>query len=71
MRNRDSSDVMLSAIAVASDAAAVFGGLVLATWIRFGAGWIPLVRERPPNLWQIYTWGAGVATLIFLFIYYK
>ncbi len=71
MRNRDSSDVMLSAIAVGCDAAAVFGGLMLATWMRFGADWIPLFRAPPPNMWQIYTWGSGVATVIFLFIYYK
>ena len=71
MKNRDSSDVMLSAIAVACDAAAVFGGLVLAAWIRFGTDWIPLFQEPPPNLFQIYGWGAAVATLIFLFIYYK
>jgi len=62
---------MLSAIAVGCDAAAVFGGLMLATWVRFEADWIPLVRERPPNLWHDYTWGSIVATLIFLFIYYK
>jgi len=62
---------MLSAIAVGCDAAAVFGGLMLATWMRFGADWIPLFRAPPPNMWQIYTWGSGVATVIFLFIYYK
>ena len=56
MRNRDSSDVMLSAIAVGCDAAAVFGGLMLATWMRFGADWIPLFRAPPPNMWQIYTY---------------
>jgi len=62
---------MLSAIAVGCDAAAVFGGLMLATWMRFGADWIPLFRAPPPNMWQIYPWGSGVATVIFLFIYYK
>jgi exopolysaccharide biosynthesis polyprenyl glycosylphosphotransferase len=72
MKKKDSSDVMLSAIAVVCDAAAVFGGLMFATWARFDSGWIPLFHDHPPpRLYEMYSTAGGVASLLFLFAYYK
>ena len=70
MRTRDTSDVIASAVAVAADGLAIFAGFLLATWIRFDSGWIPLYHDRPPaNLYFIYGWGAAIATLLFLFLF--
>ena len=69
MQKRDTSDVMLSALAVALDAAAIFFGFLLATWIRFDSGWFALVHERPVQVYQLYGLGAAVATLMFLFVF--
>jgi exopolysaccharide biosynthesis polyprenyl glycosylphosphotransferase len=71
MRNRDSSDVMLSTIAVLCDAVAIFGGLMFATWARFATDWIPLRHPAPANLYELYTTGAAVATPVFLFVFMK
>ena len=71
MRNRDSSDVILSAIAVICDAIAIFGGLMFATWARFDAGWIPLRHLPPENLYELYTIGALVATATHLFVFMR
>ncbi|OGV46176.1 MAG: undecaprenyl-phosphate glucose phosphotransferase [Lentisphaerae bacterium GWF2_57_35] len=41
---------------------------MLAVWVRFYSGWIPLKHETlPPYI--LYVYGAGVITLLFLFIY--
>ena len=70
MRKKDTSDVLASAAAVAADAAAVFGGFLLATWIRFYSGVIPLFHDNPPpNLYFMYGWGAAIATGLFLFLF--
>jgi exopolysaccharide biosynthesis polyprenyl glycosylphosphotransferase len=82
MRRRDTFDVAVSAVAVGADALALLGGFLLATWIRFASGWIPLAFEvrwpvriaitsdqPPPNLWFMYGWGAVIATLLLLFIF--
>ncbi|MBT3193025.1 MAG: sugar transferase, partial [Verrucomicrobia bacterium] len=72
MKKRDSSDVMLSTVAVICDAAAIFGGLMFATWIRFGSGWLPewlLRNPAPPRPYQLYAAGSGVVALMFLFVY--
>ncbi len=70
MRTRDTSDVLASAAAVLADAAAVFGGFLLATWLRFDSGLIPMRHDvPPPNLYALYGWGAAVGTLMFLFIF--
>jgi exopolysaccharide biosynthesis polyprenyl glycosylphosphotransferase len=67
MRNRDTFDVMCSVGGIVADALAVFGGFMLATWIRFDSGWIPMLHAEPSR--RLYIYGAGVATLLFLFIY--
>lgn len=59
---------MCSALAVAADAVAVFSGFMLAVWVRFFSGLIPLKHEALPPL-GMYWQGAGVAALLFLFIF--
>ncbi|MFA5043904.1 MAG: undecaprenyl-phosphate glucose phosphotransferase [Kiritimatiellia bacterium] len=70
MRVRDTSDVLASCAAIAGDAPAVFLGFMLATWIRFDSGLIPLFHDRPPvNLYGMYAQGALVGTFLFLLIF--
>ncbi|MBN1556692.1 MAG: hypothetical protein JW951_00940, partial [Lentisphaerae bacterium] len=69
MRKRDASDVLASLVAVVSDAAAVWGGFLGATWLRFDSGWIPLLRGRPDGLYVLYGGGAAAATLAMLLVF--
>ncbi len=54
-------------MAVLGDALAIYGGIMLAVWIRFFSGWVAFEEELPPL--DIYWQGAGVATLIFVLIF--
>jgi exopolysaccharide biosynthesis polyprenyl glycosylphosphotransferase len=67
MRSRDAFDVMCSAVAVVADAAAIFAGFMMAVWIRFDSGWIPVTKGHPPR--AMYVYAAGVVTILFLFIF--
>lgn len=70
MRVKDTSDVLASCVAVLGDAVAVFTGFMIATWIRFNSGLIPLFHDTPPEyLYAMYAKGAALATLLFLFIF--
>ena len=69
MKKRDSLDVMFSIMAVIADAAAIFGGLMFATWTRFTSGWISLRHPPPSNFYRIYMGGAAIGTIIFLFVF--
>ncbi len=70
MRLHDTSDAKFSSLAVLVDALTVFGGFLLATWIRFDSGWIPLFRDSPPaRLYFMYGWGAAIATFALLFLF--
>jgi len=69
VRKKDTLDVLASALAVLVDAAAVFGGFMLATWLRFDSGWFPVPHGRPPDLYASYAPGAATATLLFLLVY--
>jgi exopolysaccharide biosynthesis polyprenyl glycosylphosphotransferase len=69
MPKRDTSDVLASLAAVICDASAIFGGFILATWIRFGSGWIPLREDPPDPLYPLYLAASGVVTLVFLLIF--
>jgi len=67
VRKTDTHDVLMSAVAVATDAAAIFGAFMLATWIRFDSGWLPPPGNQPPGaLYTHYAGVAGVATLLYL-----
>jgi exopolysaccharide biosynthesis polyprenyl glycosylphosphotransferase len=69
MRKRDSLDVCFSVVAFVFDALAVFGGMLLAAWLRFDVLPIPFVYERPPNPYPLYALGAAVATVAYLFVF--
>ena len=58
---------MCSVAAVIVDAVAVFTGFMLAVWIRFDSGWIPLPKGQPPRM--MYLYAAVVVTILFLFIF--
>jgi exopolysaccharide biosynthesis polyprenyl glycosylphosphotransferase len=68
MRARDSFDVGCSLAAIVADAVAIYTGFLLAVWIRFRTGWIPLFHDKAPSL-TLYVQGAGIGTLLFLFIF--
>ena len=68
MRTRDSFDVMCSALAVAADALAVFAGFMLAVWLRFDSGWIPLRHEGQPSR-ELYLYAGGIMTAVALIIF--
>ncbi|MEI7436074.1 MAG: undecaprenyl-phosphate glucose phosphotransferase [bacterium] len=70
MRLHDTSDAISSSLAVLADALAIFGGFMLATWVRFDSGWISLFHDSPPErLYFAYGWGAVIATLTLLFLF--
>lgn len=70
MRVKDTYDVQASSAAVIGDALAIFFGFIIATWIRFDSGLIPLFHDSPPDyLYAMYAKGAALATLLFLFIF--
>ena len=68
MRTKDTFDVFSSLWGVVADALAIFGGFMLAVWIRFYSGLVPLKHETLPP-YMLYVYGAGVVTLLFLFIF--
>ncbi len=68
MRGRDTIDALASGLAVLADAIAIFGGFLVAIWIRFNSGLIT-VDSMPPRLYFMYGWGAAIATIIILFIF--
>ena len=69
MRGKDTTDVFTSVVAIVCDACAVFGGFVLATWLRFDSGLIAMRHNPPDPLYPQYLAGAGVASLTFLFVF--
>lgn len=70
MRHRDTSDVFFSLLAVLADAIAVYAGFMIAVWVRFDSGWIPLFHDRPPlNLYTFYGVCGLVATVLFLVLF--
>ena len=68
-RHKDTSDTLLSSLAVVMDAIAIFGGFMLATWIRFESGLLPVAPLPPENLLQHYALGAAVATALMVVIF--
>lgn len=69
MQRKDSSDTLLSALAVVADATAIFAGFLIATWLRFDSGLLTVVILPPPDLYHLYSLGAGAATLVMLMVF--
>ena len=61
MRKKDTTDVLLGAVAAAADACGVVAGFLLATWIRFDSGWVSFIHgeSKPHALYQRYAIGDG------------
>lgn len=67
VRPRDTFDVLCGVAAGAADAVAVFSGFMLAVWIRFDSGWIPVTLGHPPRF--LYVTAAGMSTLLYLLLF--
>ena len=68
-RHKDTSDNLLSLVAVIMDAIAIFGGFMLATWIRFRSGLLPVAVMPQDNLFPHYALGAAVSTALMILIF--
>ncbi len=68
MHRRNTFDVVTSILGITGDALAIYAGFMLAVWIRFFSGWVPLYDAVLPPL-DLYWQGAGIATLLFLLIF--
>jgi len=68
-RHKDTSDNLLGLLAITMDAIAIFGGIMLATWLRFRSGLIPVTIPPPDNLWQHYSMGAAASVLLMLLVF--
>lgn len=67
MHRRDTYDVITSLMSIVGDACAIYAGMMFAVWIRFFSGWVPFSDPLPPM--ELYWQGAGIATLLFIFIF--
>jgi exopolysaccharide biosynthesis polyprenyl glycosylphosphotransferase len=67
MRKKDTLDVMTATIAVIVDAAAVFGGLMWATWLRFDL--LPLRFGKPADVYLLYALVAAIAVPVFILVF--
>ncbi|MGQ9661592.1 MAG: undecaprenyl-phosphate glucose phosphotransferase [Kiritimatiellia bacterium] len=71
MRRKDSLDILTSTLAVLGDGAAIFLGFLMATWLRFDSGLIPLRFPRPLDLYHRYSQGSLVAAVVFLLVFHS
>jgi exopolysaccharide biosynthesis polyprenyl glycosylphosphotransferase len=69
MKRKDTADVLAGLRGIVADALAVFGGFMLAIWIRFDSGWLEVEAGRPPSLYFKYGLGSLAATVVFLFVF--
>ncbi len=69
MKTNDTSDALLGALAICCDAIAVYGGLMLTTWLRFGSGIIPIINAPQPDFYKDYAIGAAFATVILILVF--
>ena len=67
MQKRDTFDAFTALLAVVTDAIGIYGAFLLAYWIRFDSGWIPVPKGIPPI--QGYLYGFLIGTGLFLLIY--
>ncbi len=68
MNARDTFESLLGLLAAIADAIAIFAGFMLAVWIRFESGWIPLHGDAKPGM-GMYVQGSLVSTVLFVVIY--
>jgi exopolysaccharide biosynthesis polyprenyl glycosylphosphotransferase len=68
VREKDTTEALLSALAVVFDAIAVCGGFMLATWLRMDSGWVPVAKSPPANYVFLYAQAAAVITGLMLIV---
>lgn len=68
-RHKDASDTLHSSLAAVADGLAMFSGYLLATWLRFDSGLIPIYIPPAEPLYYQYSIGAAGATLLMLLIF--
>lgn len=68
-RHKDTSDNLLSILAIIVDATAIYDGILFAAWVRFRSGFIPITATPPENLFQHYSLGAMVSALLMLLVF--
>ena len=75
MKNRDSNDALSALLAAAVDLCAIWLAQMLAVWIRFDSGWIPLAGRwippvvRDPDLYRRYALAAAAVLPVYLLVF--
>ncbi len=67
MQTRDIHDAFNTLLAVGGDALAILAGGMLAIWVRFDSGWLPLPFGRDPDLYVKY--GLALLTVLPLYLF--
>ncbi len=75
MKNRDSTDALTALLAILADLAAIWAAQMLAVWMRFDSGWIPLAGRwippvvRAPGLYARYALAAAAVLPVYLAVF--
>jgi exopolysaccharide biosynthesis polyprenyl glycosylphosphotransferase len=70
MQNRvDNFDAFCALLAALCDAIITFAGFLLAVWIRFSSGWIPLHYTESVPPFRMYLWAASILSLLLVFTF--
>ncbi len=69
MKNRDSNDALAAIVAIVIDLCAIWLAQMVAVWIRFDSGWIPLDLGREPGIYHKYALAALVALPLYLIVF--
>ena len=67
MREKDTLSFFASWLAMLMDSVAIYGGLMLAYWVRFYSGWLEVTKGYP--LHEMYYKGAVVSLLVHLLVF--
>ena len=67
--HRDNFDSFCALAAAFGDAGAAFGAFLLAVWIRFSSGWIPLHYTEAIPPFSMYLWAAGAVAVLQVFTF--
>ncbi len=79
MRDRDSHDAITTVVAVVADMAVIWLAQLLAVWIRFASGWVPLNDDvasflaadpsHVAELYRCYALGAAAVLVLYLAVF--
>jgi len=59
----------MATFAVVIDAITVFAGFMLATWLRFDSGLVPIRHQPPDRYYHFYAIASAVASVVFLLVF--